>query len=68
MKVLVYPREQGVQGLSQVGVQNNEGLVVRGAGWSGMRYGIRVEVWPALSAATMASYKGQMTVARRAQE
>lgn len=37
-------------------------------GWSGMRYGIRVEVWPALSTATMASYKGQMTVAKRAKE
>jgi hypothetical protein len=37
-------------------------------GWSGMRYGIQVEVWPALLAATMASYKGQMKVANRTQE
>ena len=28
----MYPKEQDVQGLSQVSVQNNEGLVVCGAG------------------------------------
>ena len=49
-------------------VQNNEGLVIRGAGWSGMRYGTKEEVWPALFAATMPSYKGQMKVANSTQE
>jgi hypothetical protein len=52
----------------KMSVQYNEGLVIRGAGWSGMRYGIREEVWPALFAATMASYKGQMKVAKCTQE
>jgi hypothetical protein len=51
-----------------VSVQINEGLVIRGTGWSGMRYGIGEEVWPALFAATMPCYKGQMKVARSSQE
>jgi hypothetical protein len=40
----VYPREVDVQKSSQVSFRINEGRVVRGAGWRGMRYGIWVEV------------------------
>jgi ABC-type Na+ transport system ATPase subunit NatA len=40
----VYPREAGVQKSSQVSFRINEGRVVCGAGWRGMRYGIWVEV------------------------